>query len=327
MKRDRSNTKIAGIDVGKHQLDVAVHGDAGVQGFANTVDGISALIAWLEAREVGRVGMEASGGYERAVREALSGAGFEVVIHQPAEVRMFARLKRLKAKTDRLDAVLIAAATAQVDAVKAANDPRLSELGERMTAYEQVTDELSRVKTQMEHVKLKDLVEELKAHMLSLKALKARLLAKVLAIIKANTDLAARFELLRSLPGVGPVVAASAIVRMPELGSMDRGQAAALLGAAPFARDSGQYKGQRFIFGGRGRPRRMFYIAALAARRCDPALKAFGDRLAAAGKPPKVVLVAIMRKLVEAANIVLARGEVWQPLTPSKQTASRNAHA
>lgn len=321
MKRDKSNTKIAGIDVGKRQLDVAVHGGAGVQGFANTVDGIGALIAWLQAREVGRVGMEASGGYERAVREALSAAGFEVVIHQPAEVRMFARLRRLRAKTDRLDAVLIAAATAQVDTVKAANDPRLSELSERMTAYEQVTDELSRVKTQMEHVKLKDLIEELKAHMLSLKALKARLLAKVLAIIKAHEDLAARFELLRSLPGVGPVVAASAIVRMPELGSMDRGQAASLLGAAPFARDSGQYKGQQFIFGGRGRPRRMFYIAALAARRCDPTLKAFGDRLEAAGKPPKVVLVAIMRKLVEAANIVLARSEVWQPLPPSKQTA------
>jgi transposase len=302
MKRDKSNTKVAGIDVGKRQLDLAVHGEVGVQGFANTEEGVSVLIAWLQAREVGRVGMEASGGYERVVREALSAAGFEVVIHQPAEVRMFARLKRLKAKTDKLDAVLIAAATAQVDAVKAANDPRLSELAERMTAYEQVTDELARVKTQMEKIKLKDLIEELKTHML-----------------KAHKDLAARFEILRTLPGVGPVVAASAIVRMPELGSMGRGQAASLLGTAPFARDSGQYKGQRFIFGGRGRPRRMFYIAALAARRCDPTLKAFGDRLEANGKPPKVVLVAIMRKLVEAANVVLARGKLWDPLPPSKQ--------
>jgi transposase len=319
MKRDKSNTKVAGIDVGKRQLDLAVHGEVGVQGFANTEEGVSVLIAWLQAREVGRVGMEASGGYERVVREALSAAGFEVVIHQPAEVRMFARLKRLKAKTDKLDAVLIAAATAQVDAVKAANDPRLSELAERMTAYEQVTDELARVKTQMEKIKLKDLIEELKTHMLNLKAMKARLLAKVLAIIKAHKDLAARFEILRTLPGVGPVVAASAIVRMPELGSMGRGQAASLLGTAPFARDSGQYKGQRFIFGGRGRPRRMFYIAALAARRCDPTLKAFGDRLEANGKPPKVVLVAIMRKLVEAANVVLARGKLWDPLPPSKQ--------
>ena len=322
MKRDKSNTKIAGIDVGKRQLDVAVHGAAQVQSFANSADGIGAVVAWLRAREVGRVGLEASGGYERAVREALSAAGFEVVVHQPAEVRMFARLKRLKAKTDRIDAVLIAAATAQVDAVKAANDPRLVELGERLTAYEQVSDELARVKTQVEHVRLKDLVQELKAHMLRLKTLKARLLAKVVAIIKAHADLLARFKLLQSLPGVGPVVAASAVVRMPELGSMDRGQAAALLGTAPFARDSGQYKGQRFIFGGRGRPRRMFYIAAMAARRCDPALKTFGDRLAAKGKPAKVVLVAIMRKLVEAANIVLARGEAWQRQAPGKHAAA-----
>jgi len=166
MKREKSNTKIAGIDVGKRQLDVAVHGVAGGQIFANDVQGVSALVAWLKGQEVGRVGLEASGGYERAVREALSAAGFEVVVHQPAEVRMFARLKRLKAKTDRLDAVLIAAATAQVDAVKAANDPRLVELGERMTAYEQVSEELAKVKTQMEHVTLKDLVEELRVHML-----------------------------------------------------------------------------------------------------------------------------------------------------------------
>jgi len=311
MKREKSNTKIAGIDVGKRQLDVAVHGVAGGQVFANDVQGVSALVAWLKGQEVGRVGLEASGGYERAVREALSAAGFEVVVHQPAEVRMFARLKRLKAKTDRLDAVLIAAATAQVDAVKAANDPRLVELGERMTAYEQVSEELAKVKTQMEHVTLKDLVEELRVHMLRLKALKAKLLAKVLAVIKAHADLAARYKLLLSLPGVGSVVAVSAVVRMPELGAMDRGQAAALLGAAPFARDSGQYKGMRFIIGGRGRPRRMFYIAAMSARHHDPALKVFGDRLKAKGKPPKVVLVAVARKLVEAANLVLARGEPW----------------
>lgn len=325
MKRDKCNTKVAGIDVGKRRLDVAVHGEAGVECFANTVEGIAALISWLRARKVGRVGMEASGGYERAVREGLSRAGFEVVIHQPAEVRLFARLKRLKAKTDQLDAVLIAAATAQLETLKAANDPRLSELGERLTAYEQVADELARLKTQMEHVTLKDLLDELKAHMLALTALKARLLDKVVEIIKANADLAARFKLLLTLPGVGPVVAASAIVRMPELGSMDRGQAASLLGAAPFARDSGQYRGQRFIYGGRGRPRRMFYIAALAARRCDPSLKAFGDRLEAMGKPPKVILVAIMRKLVEAANIVLARGKAWQPSPPTRLATATTA--
>lgn len=322
MKQGKCNTKCAGIDVGKHRLDVAVHGETGVRSFDNTPEGVVALIGWLRSRKVGRVGMEATGGYERTAREGLSAAGFEVVIHQPAEIRLFARLKRLKAKTDHKDAILIAAATAQLDTVKAASDPRLSELSERLTAYEQVAAELARVKTQMEHVTLKDLLDELKAHSLTLRALKARLLVKVVEIIKAHADLAARFKLLLTLPGVGPVVAASALIRMPELGSMDRGQAASLLGTAPFARDSGQYKGQRFISGGRGRPRRMFYIAALAARRCDPTLRAFGERLEAAGKPPKVVLVAIMRKLVEAANIVLARGTAWEPLQAARPAAN-----
>ena len=120
-----------------------------------------------------------------------------------------------------------------------------------------------------------------------------------------------RFRLLLSLPGVGPVVAATLVVRMPELGSMRRGQAAALAGLAPFDRDSGQWKGQRFIQGGRDRPRRMLYLAALAARRCSPALKAFADQLIARGKPKKLVVVAVMRKLVEAANLVLSRGQPW----------------
>ena len=106
-------------------------------------------------------------------------------------------------------------------------------------------------------------------------------------------------------------VAATLVVRMPELGQMRRGQAAALLGVAPYDRDSGQWKGQRFITGGRARPRRMLYLAALSARRCDPTLKAFAEHLAARGKPAKVVLVAVMRKLIEAANHILGRGQPW----------------
>jgi transposase len=311
MKQVQSNTKIAGVDVGKARLDVAIYGGKEAAVFGNTAAGVRELIAWMQERQVGRVGMEASGGYERKVREASSAAGLEVVVHQPVEVRLYARLKRIKAKTDQLDAVLIAAATAHVDAVKAANDPRLIALAEWMTAYEQVTDELARSKTQKEHVTLKDLAEELEIHRLHLAKLKAKLLSKILAMIKLHADLDARFKLLLSLPGVGPVVAASAVVRMPELGSMKHGQAASLLGVAPFARDSGQFKGQRFIFGGRDRPRRMFYLAALTARHRNPVLKAFGDNLKARGKPPKLVLTAVMRKLVEAANLVLARMAPW----------------
>lgn len=311
MEQAQSSMKIAGIDVGKHRLDVAVHGLEEATAAANGPAGISELIGWLAAREVGRVGLEASGGYERAVREGLEAAGLEVVVHQPLEVRRFAQLKRWRAKNDRLDAELIAWATSDVAAVKAPADPRLAELAERLTAYEQVTDQAAELKTFLESVRLKDLAAQLRAQIQSLARLKARLAADILARLKAQPDLAARFKLLTSLPGIGPIIAASLVIRMPELGAMRRGQAASLLGVAPFDRDSGQWKGLRFISGGRRRPRRMLYLAALQAKRCSPPLKAFAQRLTARGKPKKLINVAIMRKLVEAANLVLQRQQPW----------------
>jgi transposase len=311
MEQVKSNTQVAGVDVGKLWLDVAVHGLEGEKRWPNTTAGIGELIAWLKAREVGRVGMEATGGYERALRTALEEAGLEVVVHQPIEVKLFARLTRRRAKSDALDAHLIAAATARIDTVKAASDPRLVELADRLTAYEQIADQAADLKIFMEHVTLKDVATNLRAQIASLTRLKARFLAEILRRIRAMPDILARFELLRSLPGVGPVVAATLTVRMPELGSMKRGQAAALIGVAPFDHDSGQHRGARFIAGGRTRPRRMLYMAAIAAKRCDPSLKAFAQRLLANGKPSKLTIVAVMRKLIEAANLVLQRQTPW----------------
>jgi transposase len=317
VEQRQSSMNIAGIDVGKHRLDVAVHGLEDALQVANSVAGFSELIGWLKAREVGRVGLEATGGYERGVRAALESAGFEVVVHQPLEVRRFAQLKRRRAKNDRLDAQLIAAATAQIEAVKAAQDPRLAELAERLTTYEQVADQVAQLKTFLETVTLKDLTALVRGQIRSLERAKAKLAADILARIKAQPDLRERLRLLISLPGVGPIVAATLVVRMPELGAMRRGQAAALVGVAPFDRDSGQWKGLRFIAGGRSRPRRMLYLAALQAKRCSPTLKAFAEGLLARGKPAKLITVAVMRKLIEAANLVLQRGQPWlkQPAT------------
>lgn len=317
MEQSQSNTKIAGIDVGKRFLDVAAHGLEDETQVENGPEGHAALIAWLRARRVGRVGLEATGGYERRVRMALEAAGFEVVVHQPLEVRLFARLKRLRAKNDRIDARLIAQATAQAETVRAAQDPRLAELAERLTAYEQVADQIAGLKTFLEHVTLKDVLRSLKAQLASLERLKARLLAQLLQVLKAHEDLAARFRLLLSIPGFGPVVAASLAIRMPELGQMRRGQAAALAGVAPFDRDSGQWKGLRFITGGRARVRRMLYLASLAAKRYDPGFKAFHQALLARGKPIKLAIVAVMRKLIEAANLILQRGQPWVKTQPA----------
>ncbi len=313
MKRSEISTKSAGIDVAKATLEVASAEPGDRREIANSAEGFAVLVEWLERRDVRRVGLEASGGYERAVAEHLRGLGFEVVVHQPAEVRAFARFKRIKAKNDRIDAKVIALATAQVEGVKAANDPRLVELAEWMTAYEQAADRVAQMKTCLEHVTLTELKAGELAQIKQAQLWKAQLLRGILKRIKACPDLARRYGLLQSLPGCGPVVAASLVVRMPELGALQHGRAASLIGVAPFDRDTGQSSGKRYISGGRGRPRRMLYIAALAASRFDPGLRAFVQRLRAAGKEPKVALTAVMRKLIEAANLVLARGTPWVP--------------
>lgn len=317
MKATDNTTNVAGIDVAKMHLDVVLHGHTQARRFDNNASGFEALSAWLRRHGVGRVGLEASGGYERAVSRALAEAGFGVVRHQPLEVRLLARFKRIRAKNDRIDAALIAAATAQTDTLKAAADPVLLDLAEWMTAYEQVADQLAQLKTCLEHVTLDELRAHYEALIASSRRVKAALAKEILARIRADPALAQRYDLLRSLPGIGPINAAVLVVRMPELGRLERGQAASLIGVAPFDRDSGQYRGQRKIFGGRDRPRRFLYLAALAAKRCDPGFKAFADRLLAEGKRPKVAIVAVMRKLIEAANLVLKRKSPWAETPPA----------
>lgn len=313
MKSMEVSTKSAGIDVSKATLDVVLADRDERLQVANAAEGFAVLTEWLCARGVGRIGVEASGGYERAAAEALRAAGFTVVVHQPAEVRAFARFKRIRAKNDRIDAKVIALATAQVEAVRAANDPRLVELAEWFTAYEQAADQVAQMKTCLEQVTIPELRAGKREQIRQAELWKAQLRREILKRIQACPDLARRFALLQSLPGCGPLVAACLLVRMPELGALPRGRAASLVGVAPWDRDTGQSRGTRRIGGGRSRPRRFLYIASLAASRFDPGFRAFVQRLKAAGKETKVALTALMRKLIEAANLVLARGAPWVP--------------
>jgi transposase len=308
--KQNSDRKTAGIDVGKHWLDAAVDGETIKVG--NDAAGIAALVGWLKANEVERVGLEASGGYEREVRAELAAAGFATVLHQPLEVRLFARLTRQRAKNDRLDARLIAAATAGLETVRPAPSPGLVDLGEQLTVYEQVSATAAKLKTFLDTVRQPHLRAQLLDQIATLAALKQSLARALLAEVKADPELGPRYRLLRSLPGIGPIVALSLCIRMPELGRLERGQAASLIGVAPFDHDSGTHKGLRLIAGGRSRPRRMLYIAALAAKRCDADLKAFAQRLIERGKAKKVAIVAVMRKLIEAANLVLKRNQPWR---------------
>jgi transposase len=317
MKHAEDNTSVAGIDIAKTHLDVALYGRPCVRRFKPDGPGLRRLVDWLVGQGVCRAGLEATGGYERPVMQALRLAGITVVRHQPLEVRLFARIHRIRAKNDRIDAQLIAMITAQIQTVTTQAGAGLEELAERMTAYEQISEQLAQLKTYCEHVHLDDLRARYDHLIEQTRSVKAQLLADIIARIRADPALAMRYELLRSLPGIGEVCAAVMLIRMPELGSLERGQAASLIGVAPFDRDSGLHKGQRRITGGRARPRRFLYIAALAARRCSALFMTFAQRLKDNGKRPKVVIVALMRKLIEAANLVLKRASAWEVQTPS----------
>jgi len=261
---------------------------------------------------VKRVGIEATGGYERGVVEHLRAAGVIVLVLQPIQVKAFGRSRLRRAKNDTLDAALIAACAASLEEVRSAPDPRLAELAEQLTFLEQIEDDIKRFKTRLEHLDkpglrriVLDDIARLKARRLS----QIRHLAKQL---RAHHDLAVRLDLVMSIPGIGERTALALLVRMPELGRVSREEVAALAGLAPFDNDSGQYKGQRRIAGGRARLRRSLFAAALpAAFRWNKAVMALYARLTAAGKAHNAALIACARKLLIYANTVVQRGTPW----------------
>ncbi|MGJ5222419.1 IS110 family transposase [Bradyrhizobium oligotrophicum] len=302
----------AGIDTSKGKLDIAVHGRNGCWEVSNGLAGWRKLAQLLSKAGVKRVGIEATGGYERGVVEHLRAAGFVVLVLQPIQVKAFGRSRLRRAKNDTLDAALIAACAASLEEVRSAPDPRLVELAEQLTFLEQIEEDIKRFKTRLEHIaepKLRRIVLD------DIARLKARRLAQIRHIAKqlrAHHDLAVRLDLVMSIPGIGERTALALLVRMPELGRISREEAAALAGLAPFDNDSGQHKGQRHIAGGRARLRRSLFAAALpAAFRWNKAVMALYARLTAAGKAHNAALIACARKLLIYANTVVQRGTPW----------------
>ena len=311
-KMKQTSTIAAGIDVAKEQLDVAVHGIKQAWRVANTPDGFCELVRLMRQHQVERIGLEASGGYEREVVEHLRIEGFTVIVLQPQQVRAYAVMKLRRAKTDRIDAELIAAFTAEYAVVRDAPDPRLAGLAERLTCLEQTEEDMVRLKVRLEHVRDADVRLGWKADLARLKQRRASMIAKLVSTLRSHADLAARYALVLSIDGIGPRTALALLIRMPELGGLSRGEAAALAGLAPFNNDSGKRVRQRSIAGGRTRLRTSLYAAALPASfRWNEALKRLYSRLTAAGKPHTLALVACSRKLLIFANAVLARGTPW----------------
>jgi transposase len=302
----------AGIDTSKGKLDIAVHGRSGCWEVANDLPGWRKLAQLLTKADVRRVGIEATGGYERGVVEHLRAAGFIVLVLQPIQVKAFGRSRLRRAKNDMLDAALIAACAASLEQVRSAPDPRLAKLAEQLTFLEQIEEDIKRFKTRLEHIaepRLRRIVLDDIARSRARRLSQIRDIAKQL---RAHHDLAVRLDLVMSIPGIGERTALALLVRMPELGRVTREEAAALAGLAPFDNDSGQYKGQRRIAGGRARLRRSLFAAALpAAFRWNKAVMALYARLTAAGKAHNAALIACARKLLIYANTVLQRGSPW----------------
>jgi transposase len=314
----QTNITTAGIDTSKLKLDIAIHQRPERWQFPNTLPGWRELAAQLVKVGVTRVGIEATGGYEKGVVDYLRAAGFTVLVLQPIQVKAFGRVHLRRAKNDKLDAALIAACAATLDPPKVAPDPRLAGLLREMTFLEQIEEDIARFKTRLEHIdepRLKRLVVGDIARLKARRTAQIRMLAKQL---RGHDDLARRFDLVLSIPGIGERTALALIIRMPELGQISREEAAALAGLAPFDNDSGQQKGQRQIAGGRGRLRRSLFAAALpAAFKWNKALMALYARLRAKGKEHNLALIACARKLLVYANTVVQRGMPWVENTAS----------
>ena len=306
----------AGIDTGKRKLDVALNGQAERLQVANADAGYRELIAWLRRHRVKRVGIEASGGYEQAVVNRLRRDGFLVIVFQPLQVRAYARFHLQRAKNDRIDAALIAGCAAEAKKIHAPPDPRLAALAAQQTLIDQIVDQMARFKNYREACRDAPLRQFWNDEIKRFRGLFKRELKQLVTAIRRHPDLAERLELIASVDGIALRTATAILVRLPEIGSVSREQAAALAGVAPYDDESSDRIGERHIAGGRERLRKNIYGAALAASfHWNAELIELYQRLTAAGKDHKVALIACSRKLLVFANAVVARGTPWQPRT------------
>ncbi|AWM02014.2 IS110 family transposase [Bradyrhizobium amphicarpaeae] len=309
----KRNTICAGIDTGKHKLDVALDGNSEQLQVDHTVEGHQVLVEWLKCRKVKRVGIEASGGYEQAVVAELRRKRFVVVLFQPKQVRAYGTFHLLLAKNDKIDAKLIAMCTAAVRTIHSAPDPRLQPFADHLTMIDQITEDIARLKNRLESCRDTRIQGVWKAQIALLAKSKRAEFKALLAAIRTHSDLAARLDLIYC----GLPTAAAVLIRMPEIGTITRERASALSGLAPYDDDSGKRSGARHIKGGRERLRWALYNAALpASSRWNPQIRALYGRLIAAGKPHKCALVACARKLLVTINAVVARGIPWEPEMP-----------
>jgi len=310
-----------GIDVSKKSLDLA-SADRHLGRFPNTPAGHAQLILRIKERAPELVALEATGGYERPVTEALLNAGVVAAVVQPKCVRHFAKSLNWQAKTDPIDAQLIARFAAATDPRPADRpDPDATRLRALRDRRQQIVDDRVREQNRLEACADRQVQTEIRRSIKRLRKLERRLDQQIDQCIERSERLHAKAETLERAIGVGRQVAATMLAHLPELGTVNRQQITALAGLAPYARDSGQWRGRRTIFGGRAEVRRMLYLAALSAARWDPVLRAFYRKLIDAGKLKKVALVAVARKLLIRLNTAMKQLLEQQP-APTRASAT-----
>lgn len=306
---------IVGIDVSKARLDVHVLPIEEKFAVARDGDGIAALADRLAGLAVAAVGVEATGGFETVVAAGLAAAGLPVVVVNPAQVRAFAKALGQRATTDPIDAAVIARFIAATQpAIRPLPDEETQLLADLVARRRQIVAMIGaeRQREKRAPVRIRRSIARL------IKALETELSSldgDIDDSVRGSPAWRAKEDLLASVPGVGKTVARTLIAELPELGTLDRRQVAALVGLAPFTRQSGQWRGKSFIGGGRTSVRAALFIAAMVAARHNPTLKAFRDKLVAAGKPKLVALIATARKLVTILNAILRDRQTWRAQT------------
>lgn len=300
-----------GIDVAKDRLDVAVRPLGKLLNFRNDEKGIEKLVEAVAAIAPAAIVMEATGGYEVNVASALAEASLPVAVVNPRQVRDFAKATGRLAKTDRLDAAVLAhfaeAVRPKIRSIVDVEQRRLSEL---VTRRRQIIDMLVSEKHRL-NMAAKEVRSDIAAHVRWLEKRLDKMDDELRTTIRSSEVWREKDDLLQSVPGVGPTLALTLLSNLPELGDLNRRQIAALVGVAPINRDSGKYCGMRGTWGGRAQVRKVLYMASVAAIRCNAKIRSFWTRLRAAGKPGRVAVVACMRKLLTVLNAVLRSQSAW----------------
>jgi transposase len=303
-----------GIDVAKATLDVCLLPGDHRFSFGNTDEGIAQVVELLKRHTVALVLLEATGRYERRVASELLGAGFSVAVVNPRHARDFARSLGKLAKTDQIDAAVLARFAQLGHARHCEKQPEnRTLLDDLVTRRRQVTQMLVMEKTRRQVPQDKTTRVMIAKVIRLLEQQREDLDRRIAELIESDDDWRNKRDLMSTVPGVGITTASQLVAGLPELGKLNRQQAAALVGVAPLNRDSGALRGKRTIFGGRASVRCALYMAAFSAMRFNPIIQRFANRLRQAGKPFKLILVACMRKLLTILNIMIRENRPWNP--------------